>query len=183
VIFNGDNYSKEWHDEAERRGLPNIRTTDQALKALVSKETVELFERYHVLSRRELESRYQIYLEAYKKTIDIEGSCALDIAKTMILPAALKQQKKLAKGIISLKEVDDKSPAIPGMKKQLDKVSGLNARLFSEIDGLQKHLEKEDTKATLASMTTLRQVVDALEAEVDDRLWPLPKYSEMLFVY
>ncbi|MCX6695147.1 MAG: glutamine synthetase III [Candidatus Altiarchaeota archaeon] len=183
IVFNGDNYSKSWNEEAERRGLPNIKTTDEAIKAIVSKETIELFERYKVLSKRELESRYHIFKETYEKTIDIEGSCALDMAKTMILPAALKYQRKLAKGIISLKEVDDKSPSLAGMRKQLGKISELIAKMLSGIDELYGNVKKSDTKATIASMASIREVADELESEVDDRSWPLPKYSEMLFVY
>jgi len=183
ILFNGDNYSKEWHAEAAKRGLPNIKTTDEAIKYLVTKESVDLLEKYKVLSKRELDSRYHIFKEAYEKTVDIEGRCALDIAKTMILPASLKYQKKLAKGIKAVKEVGGKNPAVAGMKKELDKVSSLNAKLFSEIDTLEKSISKADSSGTLSSMVKLREVVDTLEGEVADALWPLPKYSEMLFIY
>ncbi|MFH0861938.1 MAG: glutamine synthetase III [Candidatus Altiarchaeota archaeon] len=183
IIFNGDNYTKEWEREAARRGLPNIKTTDEAIKALTSKETVALFEKYGVLSRVELDSRYHIFKEAYEKTIDFEGNCALDMAKTMILPAALKRQTRLAKGISALKKAGVSVPSKTGMRRQLTKVGGLVARLYVESDALERALAKRDAKAVLRCMTALRVVADALEGEVDESSWPLPKYRDMLFIY
>ncbi|MFH1054921.1 MAG: glutamine synthetase III [Candidatus Altiarchaeota archaeon] len=182
VIFNGDNYTKEWEEAAERRGLPNIKTSDEALKALALKDSIEIFEKYKVLSKVELESRYHINREVYEKTIDFEGSCALDIAKTMIAPAAVKHQTKLAKAIDALKKAGG-YPSENELRKHLTQASTQVADMYANIEGLQKAIDKGDTKTTLKAMTELRKVVDELEAEVDDKLWPLPKYREMLFVY
>jgi glutamine synthetase len=183
IIFNGDNYTKEWEKEAARRGLPNIKTTDEAIKAIVAKETVALFEKYRILSRVELESRNHIFNEAYEKTVDFEGSCALEMAKTMILPASVKQQTKLAKGLKALKDAKVGVASAAGMRRQLIRIGGLNAKLYSEIDALGKALSKGDVKATLKSMAAMRVVVDQLELEVGESSWPLPKYRDMLFVY
>jgi len=182
IIFNGDNYTAQWQKEAAKRGLPNIKTTDEAIKAIVSKETVELFGKYKVLSKVELESRHHIFKETYEKTIDFEGRCALDMAKTMIAPAAIKYQTRLARGIENLHKAGGGPSKVP-MKKQLAVVSKLIAKMFSETGALDKALGKADTKATLKHMTSLREVVDALEGEVDDRSWPMPKYRDMLFLY
>jgi len=183
VIFNGDNYSEEWLNEAKKRGLPNIEATDQALEALISEKTIKLFEQYSVLSERELRSRYEIYMENYEKNIDIEGKVAVDMAKTMILPAVLKSQRKLAKTLSDLREssVDDKT--VKNLEKQLEYMSGLIGDVYEGIDNLQKAIREEDTHGILEGVEGLRETVDALEAEVDDNLWPLPKYKELLFVY
>ena len=103
VIFNGDNYSQAWHQEAERRGLPNFRHTVESLPTLVTKETRELFERHGVLKEDELVSRYNVLLEAYCKTINIESLLTAEIAKTMILPAAIEYQHRLATTLNKLK--------------------------------------------------------------------------------
>ncbi len=183
IIFNGDNYTKEWEREAAKRGLPNVKTTDEAIKAIASEETVRLFTKYGVLSKAELESRYHIFKETYEKTIDFEANCALDIAKTMVLPAALKQEARLAKGIKAMKDAGVNGESVKPRRRNLVEVSGLNARLFAEIEALEDALSKRDMKAQLRRMGSLRTVVDALEAEVDGRLWPMPKYREMLFLY
>jgi len=183
VIFNGDNYSEAWHKEAEKRGLPNIKTTLEALPGLTSKEAIELFEKYKVLSKKEMESRFNILVENYTKTVDIEGNCALDMAKTMITPAVLRYQKELSQEINLLSLAGPKSPALSPMQGKLKKISKLVSRLFYETAMLEKALDGKDSKKILEAMEKLRSVVDELEGEVDDRLWPLPKYGEMLFVY
>jgi glutamine synthetase len=183
VIFNGDNYSKEWHKEAQRRGLPNIKTTDVALAAINAPETKALFEKYRVLSAVELDSRRHIFMETYEKTIDFEGRCSLDIAKTMVAPIALKHQRNLAKSINLLKKASSGNPASKALKNELLGASTLVAGLYGNIGALESALSKADAKATLAAMVKLRECVDALENEVDDAMWPMPKYRDMLFVY
>ncbi len=103
VVFNGNGYSEEWHQEAEKRGLPNLRNTVTALPALLKKEYIDLFEKYKVLSEREVRSRYDIYAERYIKDINTEAQCALSIAKTQLLPAAYRYQGELAKIAADLK--------------------------------------------------------------------------------
>ncbi|MFH1403302.1 MAG: glutamine synthetase III [Candidatus Altiarchaeota archaeon] len=183
ILFNGDNYTKEWEREAEKRGLPNIKTSDEALKAIISKETIEVMGKYDVLSKKELEARYEINMENYVKTIDLEGKTALDMAQTMILPVALKHQRNLAKTVRGLKHAGVKPAASRGVKAELDKVSYLVSRLIASIKGLEKSVDDGKTRTTIRDMIKLREVVDELERTVDDALWPLPKYRELLFVY
>ena len=183
IVFNGDNYSKEWYAEAEKRGLPNIKTADLALKAWFTPESIALFEKYKVLSKIELESRFHIFLEAYEKVIDYEGTCALDIAKTMILPVALRQQKMIAEGIQAIDSAKAGEVALHGMREHLNRVSGLIAELYSQSSVLASALSSRDHRKTKEAMVALRETVDSLESEVDDDLWPMPKYREILFVY
>ncbi|MBD3387977.1 MAG: glutamine synthetase type III [Candidatus Altiarchaeales archaeon] len=183
IIFNGDNYTSEWEQEAEKRGLANIKTSDEALKAIVTPENTKLFEKYCVFSEKELKSRYEILHEQYEMAIDIEGRTSLDMAKTMILPAALKYQKKVAKSAAALKAAGGKGTALVGMKKHVGKLSELTAQLYAGMDKLEKAIEKGKPPATIKAMSEVRNAVDQLEAEVDERLWPLPKYREMLFIY
>ncbi|HHQ44921.1 MAG TPA: glutamine synthetase type III [Candidatus Altiarchaeales archaeon] len=183
VLFNGDNYSQDWVNEAAKRGLPNIKTSDEALKAVTSNKTIATFEKYGVLSRKELESRHEILMENYMKTIDIEGKTALDMAKTMILPAATRQQSRLAKTVKHLAEIDAENPSLTGHKKQLDKISRLTADLYKNIQELEKTVEDGQTQTTKNSMNKLKQTIDTLEKETSDKNWPLPKYSELLFIY
>ena len=182
IIFNGDNYSKEWRKEASRRGLSSINTTDEALKSMISKESVEVFEKYKVLSRTELESRYHISNEVYEKTVDFEGRCALDIAKTMIVPAVIEYQAKVADTINALKKCGVYSSKRQ-LRKQLAKISELMAGMLNGIDNLQISIDGGNAGIILKAMLKLRGVVDELEVETDDKLWALPKYREMLFVY
>src|SRR5262249_1997054 len=103
VIFNGDNYSEAWHTEAERRGLPNPRTTIQSLPDLISAKSAKLFGKYGIFNGRELHSRYEILLESYRKTINIESQLTIQIAQRMILPAALRYQSQVAESVANLK--------------------------------------------------------------------------------
>src|SRR5207247_10194127 len=103
VIFNGDNYSEEWHKEAERRGLPNLRNTVDALPVILRKDTIELFGKYRVYSERELQSRYTILCEGYVKTVNVEARLTSMMAKTMILPAALRYQSDVATAVNATK--------------------------------------------------------------------------------
>ncbi|OGV31754.1 MAG: glutamine synthetase [Lentisphaerae bacterium GWF2_45_14] len=182
VIFNGDNYSKEWEKEAAKRGLHNMKTTPEALKCIVSKENIKLFEKYKVLSGTELHSRYEIFMEEYHKTIMIEGKVGLNIVKTMIFPAAVKQQAILLENLIKLKTLGIKAGAEP-QKKNLELVGKAIEDLSSLVSRLEKGIVSHDTASILKELVSARTTVDALELSVDDELWPLPKYSELLFMY
>src|SRR5205823_3124273 len=103
VVFNGDGYSEAWHAEAEKRGLPNFKSTTDSVPSLISKEAVELFSKYKVLNERELHSRYEIYLENYKKTVNIEAQLTASMAKTMLLPAAIRYQGEVAHSLAAAK--------------------------------------------------------------------------------
>ncbi|MBN2095646.1 MAG: glutamine synthetase III [Candidatus Aenigmarchaeota archaeon] len=183
IIFNGDNYSPEWQEEAKRRGLLNIRATPEALEYLRSEKAQKLFEKYGVYSKRELESRYHILWEMYEKTIDLEGKCMLDLAKTMILPAALRHQRNLCREVLLLKEANKNAKSISGMEKRLNRVSNLISKAMHESENLERIIEAGKTSEVLNVMANLREAIDGLEGEVEDKLWPVPKFREMLFVY
>jgi len=179
IIFSGDNYAEEWHAEAERRGLKNLRTTPDALPEILSEQTVAAFANYHVLSERELESRYEVWLEQYITRANIEAETAQNIARTMILPAALRQLalveaadvgKLLAEEVRAL--VDELVGAIKSLEQANSYPDG--------VEGLELAEYARDRQ--IARMANVREVADRLERVVADDLWPLPKYSEILFV-
>ncbi|MDD3153771.1 MAG: hypothetical protein PHS41_02810, partial [Victivallaceae bacterium] len=181
IIFNGDGYTDNWLNEAKKRGLPNCRTTMEALKALTTDANVALFEKYGVFNRRELESRYEVFLEDYHRKIRIEGQIALEIAQSMIFPAASSEYEKTVRALCEAKTA--------GISCGIAALESSAAILGEKLDELQKH---EDALAhaltglheeILAAMLELRKTVDALERILPDGCWPLPKYREMLFVY
>jgi len=177
VIFNGNGYTDEWVEEAAKRGLPNIRTTMEALQALTKKENVALFEKYGVFNKRELDSRYEVNMEDYHKKIHIEGEIARDMAKDIILPQAIEAYSTALKA--NEMALNQGLPALDSYAKPLG--DGIK-KLLSAIEVMEKALagKHEDI---LNGMLDLRLVVDALEKIVPDEKWPLPKYREMLFIY
>jgi glutamine synthetase len=184
VLFEGNGYSEEWHAEAARRGLPNNRTTVDALPALTTDRAKKLFAKFGVLSERELASRVDIAWERYVKVQNIEASCALDLASTMILPATAKYLGQLAAASSSR-----------GINKVCERVSSLADTLVDAIGALEhaQHTAHEagsvEAEArvfcdeVIPAQNALREVADTLEGLVDDELWPLPKYRELLFQY
>ncbi len=190
VIFNGDGYSPEWVEEAERRGLLNQRTTLDALPSLVDAKNAELFETYGVLSRRELESRHEILLEQYFKTINIEGETAADMARTMILPAATRYLSEL---LTTLDRGDRLGVKSAGLEETARELAGLIDELRETLDVLVEQNaelggDELDSKARhmrdhiVPAMSAVRAVVDRLEKVIPDDLWPIPTYRDMLFV-
>ncbi len=184
VLFEGNGYSEEWHAEAARRGLPNNRTTVDALPALATAEARAVFTKFGVLSERELEARVDIFWEKYVKVQNIEASCALDIAKTMILPACVAYLGQLAAAGPSR-----------GVRTVADRVGSLTDSLVDAIHALE-HAQHEAHEAetvqgearafvdvVIPAQNALRAVADELETLVADDLWPLPKYRELLFQY
>jgi glutamine synthetase len=183
VVFDGDNYAEEWHAEAESRGLANLRQTPDALPWLVEPATVEVFEKYEVLSERELESRYEVYLEQYTTTINIEGETAASIARTMLLPAAIKWLAALGAtdggaGIMRLKE--EASTLVDEFVEAIFALEAANREHPHADDVLEG--AKYVQSAVIDAMDRVRGVADKLEKVVPDDLWPLPKYSEVLFI-
>ena len=187
VVFNGDGYSDAWHQEAAKRGLPNLKTTPEALPVLTSPEIVELFTKYNVLSEAELKSRQEIYLEQYAKVITTEANLVIRMARTVIFPAAMRYQGELAATCESLKAI--------GHDFKMATLEDVTAKLRSmqeEVDTLEKLLAHEagDTQAhatymcekILPAMLAIRGYADALESVVADDRWPLPSYQEMLFI-
>lgn len=188
VVFNGNGYSDEWQAEAESRGLPNLRTTLDALPALVSDSALELFEQYKVFNHREMRSRYEIALEQYALTIGVEARLTAEIGTTQILSAATRHQTELAQNVAALKAAGVEADLGP-----LQEVSGLVAELRSALGALKAELGRhagdsaleEAThagKALLPAMDAVRAVADKLEGVVADDLWPLPTYQEMMFI-
>jgi glutamine synthetase len=179
VCFMGDNYAEEWHAEAEQRGLYNLRTSPDALPWVTHEQTVSMFSNYGVLSERELESRYEVFLEQYITTLNIEAETAASIARTQILPAAVRHLNEVrATGIAGLeKEVAPIVEELLGSIQALEKVN----REHPEDGELLAHAEyMRDT--VIPAMADVRAVADGLERIVADDLWPLPKYAEMLFI-
>ena len=182
IIFNGDGYKDDWTKEAARRGLLNLRHTPEALKPFIKKENIAIFERYGVFNSEEMKSRYEVFLEEYIKKIQIEASLTLHIAKTIIMPAAIKHLSNLAAAANG--SVSAKFGANSTLVKKGKLVSSLIEKLDSECAKLEDLVSKNaDSLEKIDAMNGVRKVVDTLEGEVDDVLWPLPKYSEMLFIY
>ena len=179
VLFNGDNYTEEWHKEAEKRGLPNLKTTPEALKEMKKKETVDLFKRRGVLSKTELESRYEIYTEQYEKTIEIEAECALTIANTMIIPAVLEYQDDLASAINGVKDCGCK---LKETEQLLKKICSLSEKALAGAGELESSIgEGKPAKKKIEALNELRKAADELEGLVPEDKWPLPSYAEMMF--
>ncbi len=180
ILFNGDNYTDEWVEEAKARGLPNLKKCPEALEAIVSEKAVKLFGKYKVLSEAEVRSRYAIYKGAYEEQVAIEAGCAVTIAKTQILPAAITYLSDLSDTIASLKSVGVGESA--DLLALLGDVQKQTSALLAGVKALEAADEHKPLE-TLAMMETLREAVDALEGVLPDDLWPLPSYTEMLFVY
>jgi glutamine synthetase len=180
VVFDGDNYAPEWHAEAEKRGLYNLRTTPEALPWLVEKGTVALFKKYKVLSKRELEARYEVFTEQYAVNINIEAETAAAIARTMLLPAAVRHLNELrASGLEDL--VGEVEPLIKELHFALLKLEEANLS-ENQPDASPPKWAAYVRDTVIPAMDDVRDVADRLEGFVADDLWPLPKYSEMLFI-
>lgn len=179
ILFNGDNYTEEWHKEAEKRGLSNKKTTLEALEVMKDKKTEELFGKHSVLTKGELESRYEIYKEQYEKTIEIEAECALTMAKTMIIPAVLEYQNELAS---TIKRVDGRGCAFAEPQDLLKKICKLTEDALKSVKKLDNAIgEGKPADKKIAAMNELRKSVDELEGLVPASKWPLPSYAEMMF--
>jgi glutamine synthetase len=190
IIFNGNNYAPEWEKEAAKRGLLNLKNTVDALPELISKEVVGIFEKYKVLNGRELHARYEIMLEQYNKTVNVEGQLMALMANRYILPAALEYQKRVAQSVAAVKSAGGKS--VEG-KKTLDAVTKLTDEFKRRSVRLEKALGHEGNgsaekhakhfrDAVIPAMSGLRETGDELEAIIPHEIWPLATYREMLFI-
>ena len=182
VLFAGDGYSSAWQKEAAARGLPNLPDTVSAIATLKNPANQALFEKYGVLTKNEMDSRYEIALEDYERRVRIEGGVALEIARSMIRPVVADEFSKLATAI-SIAKKDGLKVGVTGLKALSLKLGAGLDDLHVKCERLDKALGKGGTKELIAAMGDLRRTVDALEYLVDDSRWPLPKYREMLFVY
>jgi glutamine synthetase len=189
IIFNGNNYSKEWEKEATKRGLLNLRNTVDALPQLITKDVVGMFEKYKVLNERELHARYEIMVETYNKTVNVEGNLMVLMANRYVLPAAFEYQTRVAQTVAAVKSAGAKS--VEG-KKTLATVVKLVDEFKRRTDKLEKALDHESNSAekhakhfrdtVIPAMDALRETSDTLEAIIPHEVWPLPTYREMLFI-
>jgi len=191
IIFNGNNYAPEWVEEAERRGLYNLRTSADCLPLYISDKNIGFFTRYGIFTAEEMHSRYEIHLENYCKVISVEALTMLEMAKKDILPASLAYARILADGIAARKAVD------AGLLEEeerslLNKVSLLCGSLIKKTEALDRAMLGEHGEeglahatymrdAVLPAMGELRAVGDELETLVPSDLWPFPTYGDLLF--
>ncbi len=187
IIFNGDGYCDAWHKEAAKRGLPNLKTTPEALPVLTTKPVVELFTKYGVLTEAELKSREEIYFEMYSKTLKTEANLVVRMATTIIFPAAMRYQSELAAACANLKAIgqDFKMGALEDVTAKLRAMQAAVAKLekLMAVEAKSTHAEaKHLCEKVLPAMNEVRSYADALEAVVADDLWALPSYQEMLFI-
>jgi glutamine synthetase len=178
VIYNGDNYIPEWQIEAKKRGLPNTKTTPEALEAIKDKKNIKVLVKHGVLTEKEIASRYEVLKHAYVTVQVLEGECAATIARTQLIPAAIEYQKELAETIKTVGSAGKTA----GQKKLLKEISGLIERSLSDCDALEATLHKHDGLKIFHAIAQLRGSIDELEGVVPANLWPMPSYAEMLLM-
>jgi len=189
IVFNGNNYSAEWEKEAAKRKLLNLKNTVDALPQLITKDSVKLLEKYKILNEREIHARYEIFLENYNKTINVEGQLMVLMANRYILPAALEYQKRVGQSVAAVRAGGGKSTQgkklLSSYTKLVDKfkaqTDGLTAALNHNGVSTEKHAKYMRDKVVPA-MGKLREVGDDIEVLTPHEIWPLPTYREMLFV-
>ena len=189
IIFNGNGYSAEWEKEAKKRGLLNLKNTVDALPQLVTKDVIAMFGKYKILNERELHARYEIMVETYNKTVNVEGQLMVLMANRYILPAAFEYQKAVAGSVAAVKSAGGKSAE---GRKTLDKLTGLIDELRRRTDKLAGALDHESKSSeahakhfrdsVVPAMEKLRETGDALEVIMPHGTWPLATYREMLFI-
>ena len=190
IVFNGDGYSDEWVAEAERRGLPNLKSMVDAIPALVTEKSVSMFEKFHVYSKVELEARVEIQYEAYAKAINIEAKTMIDIASKQIIPAVIGYTKSLAdtinavtaagaKATVQVGLLNETSDLLEETKEALGKLTELTAEAAT-IEDIEKQA-RFFHDSIVPAMAALRAPVDKLEMIVDKEAWPMPSYGDLLF--
>ena len=192
IVFNGNGYSDEWVEEAKRRGLPNIRTTVESIEYLTTEKTVELFEKFGVFTRAELESRAEIKYETYAKAINIEARAMIDIASKHIIPAVIKYITSLANSINQVREacgdvgvdvqeelLKESSELLARTRKALKDLTVVTDEACQMQEGSAQAEFFKDRVVT--GMQALREPVDALEMIVNKEMWPMPSYGDLLF--
>jgi len=191
IVFNGNNYSDEWVEEAEKRGLLNLKTTVEALPSFIQQKNIDLFEKHNVLSESEINSRYEILLESYCKTIHIEALTMIDMVKKEVIPASIGYQNELAQLIEGKKACGGYSAVLE--ENMLSKISGFSDKLFRELEKLENSVletKSNDDSQALAeyhrytifeNMSALRLLVDELESLISKKYWKLPTYGEILY--
>ena len=190
IIFNGNGYSEEWVKEAERRGLPNIKSMVEAIPAIVSEKTVALFERFHVFTRAELESRAEIQYEAYAKAINIEARTMIDMASKQFLPAFIGYTKTLADTVIAVRDAGADAEVQSEILKEVSvhlKETRDALRILEEVTEHASLMQEGPEQAhyyyekVMPAMEALRAPVDKMEMIVDKEVWPMPSYGDLMF--
>jgi glutamine synthetase len=197
ILFEGNSYGEEWSKEAEKRGLSNIKNTPDALIKGLSEKTFSLYERHEILTRREMLARHEIKMEKYTMQIQIESRVMGDIATNHVIPVAIQYQNILIENVKGLKEVLDNKSFVKLSKNQLQSIKDISEHISEIRDNVNKMIDErkvankiEDiekqalyyNKKVLPYFEIIRYHVDKLELLVDDELWPLPKYRELLFI-
>lgn len=178
ILFNGDNYTEAWDEEAKRRGLLNLRTTPEALKVMETKETTALFKKHKVLSETELKSRNEIYKEQYKKTLNIEALCALEMVRTLIIPTVMEYQDELAGTLDKIKKISSETGEL---EKLLKEICASTEKALRYARRLEESIQGGSSPDIIVSINKLREVVDTLEGIIPGKKWPLASYAEMMF--
>jgi glutamine synthetase len=189
IVFNGNNYAPEWEKEAKKRGLLNLRNTVDALPELISKDVVKLLDRFKILNDREIHARYEVFLENYNKTLNVEGQLMVLMANRYIMPAALDYQRQIGESVAAVRAGGGRS--VQG-KKLLAEYTKLLDRFKTQADALAKVLDHNGGSAekhakymrdkVVPAMEKLRELGDEIEVLTPHEIWPLPTYREMLFV-
>jgi glutamine synthetase len=187
VVFNGDGYSENWQIEAAERGLPNLKTTIDAIPQLVTPEAVEVFEKYGVFNERELHSREEVRYETYALTVNVEAKLTLELGSTVILPAATRYQTELAQNVATLKAagVEADTTLLAAVSTPISELTSALTALKTAMDahgGDSAVDEAKHAQSLLPLMDGVRIAADTLEDVVADDLWPLPTYQEMLYI-
>ena len=194
IRFEGDGYSEAWEKEAEKRGLSNVKTTPYALDFYISQKAKDLFAKNGIFTERELDARYEIMNHSYVLKIDIEAKALADLATSVIVPTAVEYMNKLITNIAGLKDAGIAAAASKGQKDLVAKIAGHVNSIMDHVAKLAEAMHSaheskstsDEAKAYCDKVKPLfdviRDDVDALEIVVDDNLWPLPKYREMLFI-
>lgn len=184
IIFNGDNYSEAWYAEAARRGLPSASTTPQALACLKDPANIALFEKYGVLTAGELDARFEVFSEEYRKKVLIEGELSASLARTVIFPAVIEHLARESSAVSAMSNVfPEDHPAVAEAKSSCTRAGDIYSEAAAACRKLESELTSGAPDKIIAAMFALRKSVDALERLITDDLWPLPKYREMLFIY
>ena len=190
IIFNGNGYSEEWVAEAERRGLPNIKSMVDAIPSLITDKAINMFEKFGVFTKAELESRVEIKYENYAKAINIEARTMIDMASKQIIPAVIKYTKSLADTVLAVKEAGVDTPVqsellaessdlLSDTKVALEKLIEVTDAASAMPEGREQAVYYHDV--VMAAMSELRAPVDKLEMIVDKEMWPMPSYGDLLF--
>jgi glutamine synthetase len=189
VFFDGDNYSEEWHSEAEKRGLPNLRDSVEAFRVLRAKKNGDLFRKYGVLSKAEYQSRIHIAIEKYVKQLAIEAETMVSMARGQILPAALQHQRSMAEAVAATKAAGLQPGETATVLRDFIQLVDQFRKRIAEVERLAAHQEDDPAKHAeqlsrrlKPAMAALRETGDAIESQVAADLWPLPTYRDLLFL-